>query len=798
LAVFLIISTEDAKATAGNILYVGGSGPGNYTSIQSAIDDANYGDIIFVYSGIYYENVVINKKITLVGENKETTIIDANHREGYAAIITANGATMQEFTVRNSDYRGYNGIETYAGVRIYSYNNSILDCNINNNTIGILLEPSIARLISTNASIFNCNISNNDYGISLYFSANNSIFDCNIENNTAGISLYSSANDSIFNCTFLNDGIVIGEDITVRDRFKLSHFIHNIYNNTVNGKPLLYYKNAQNVELDGDAGQIILVNCSDFEIRNMNIFNVSGSAGIDIDFSDGIDISNCNMSNNYYGVMLYFSTNTSISDCNVINNHNGISLHFSTNNSIFNCTFLNDGIIVWGDITGDKLSYFIHNIYNNTVNGKPLLYYKNAQNVELDGNAGQIILVNCSDFEIRNMNIFNVSGSAGIDIVSGSNVNISNCNMYDNYIGIGLCFSTNISISNCNTSNNVIGILLYSSVNIFEFSTNNLTSTNNLVSNCSISNNTIGILFYFSNNNSIYNNNISNNEYGIYCRGSRDNLIYNNYFDNHLNSYNTDPFDIFDGDNIFNISKTLGKNIIGGNYLGGNYWSDYHGVDMDGDGLGDTMVPHHGDYLPLTTPNYAPIINVSYFHINTKVVDIFTFNASSSYDLDGEIVNYTWQFGDGSIGYGKVVTHTYSSTGIYHVVLTLVDNIGAKNSTTLDLHIITNDTTPPLISIEMPMPQHILIFRIFYKFPLPNPWVIGELPVVLCVSDESGVIDRVEFYIDGKLKYTNTSYPYYHIFREKSFGRLHTITVKAYDGIGNSATAEIKVRWFCF
>ena len=55
-----------------------------------------------------------------------------------------------------------------------------------------------------------------------------------------------------------------------------------------------------------------------------------------------------------------------------------------------------------------------------------------------------------------------------------------------------------------------------------------------------------------------------------------------------------------------------------------------------------------------------------------------TFNASSSYDLDGYIANYTWQFGDGSVGYGKEVIHLYNSKGNYTVNLTLLDNDGGE------------------------------------------------------------------------------------------------------------------------
>jgi len=72
-------TTEKTQSTSrGNWLYVGGSGPGNYTRIQDAIDNASdWGDTVFVYddSSPYYEFLIINKSISLIGENKDTTII---------------------------------------------------------------------------------------------------------------------------------------------------------------------------------------------------------------------------------------------------------------------------------------------------------------------------------------------------------------------------------------------------------------------------------------------------------------------------------------------------------------------------------------------------------------------------------------------------------------------------------------------------------------------------------------------------------------------------------------------------
>ncbi|MCZ2809141.1 MAG: pectinesterase family protein, partial [Candidatus Bathyarchaeota archaeon] len=55
--------------------------PDNYATIQEAINNANEGDTIFVRAGTYYEHVVVDKALSLVGENKHNTIIDGSGNE---------------------------------------------------------------------------------------------------------------------------------------------------------------------------------------------------------------------------------------------------------------------------------------------------------------------------------------------------------------------------------------------------------------------------------------------------------------------------------------------------------------------------------------------------------------------------------------------------------------------------------------------------------------------------------------------------------------------------------------------
>jgi hypothetical protein len=62
------------QQTKGAVVYVGGGGPGNHSTIQEGINAANTGDTVFVYSG-QYGYTIVNKTINLVGENKETTKI---------------------------------------------------------------------------------------------------------------------------------------------------------------------------------------------------------------------------------------------------------------------------------------------------------------------------------------------------------------------------------------------------------------------------------------------------------------------------------------------------------------------------------------------------------------------------------------------------------------------------------------------------------------------------------------------------------------------------------------------------
>jgi nitrous oxidase accessory protein len=202
----------------GGWLYVGGSGPGNYSSIQSAIDDANPGDTIYVYSGTYNENVVVNKNdVTLIGEHKETTIIRGGGQTTRIIVgVSSNGVTISSFTIQNGLYSIHlssssknnitnNNINlNYWGIHLHNSNNNI----ITKNNVNSSLFQGISLSSSSNNTITGNNISNlnNGYGIGLsYPSNNNIIMNNNISNNFGGISLIASSNNTILKNNFIKN-----------------------------------------------------------------------------------------------------------------------------------------------------------------------------------------------------------------------------------------------------------------------------------------------------------------------------------------------------------------------------------------------------------------------------------------------------------------------------------------------------------------------------------------------------------------------------------------------------------------
>ncbi|ENN96529.1 PKD domain containing protein [Methanocaldococcus villosus KIN24-T80] len=108
--------------------------------------------------------------------------------------------------------------------------------------------------------------------------------------------------------------------------------------------------------------------------------------------------------------------------------------------------------------------------------------------------------------------------------------------------------------------------------------------------------------------------------------------------------------------------------------------------------------------------SYPPIANFNYIINGLNV----TFNASPSYDPDGRIIRYIWNFGDGSSleTYNPIVYHIYNNSGVYTVVLTVIDNSNLSDNCTRYIHLYEEN----IFSIPVPIYIHIMILILTFYF----------------------------------------------------------------------------------
>ena len=224
--------TLSQRSSKGNWLYVGGNGPGNYSKIQDAIDNASEGDTVFVYSGLYHESIVINKSIVVSGEDRNTTYIvgdDTHTILNQSAVVAITDATVEfkGFSIQKTSYytsgigitncsrslihQNYvsmfeHGIEVGISDSITVLNNTIQNCTFGiqlsmvkniriegNVILGNKMGYGIEIFTSIRNTILRNTMTNNLYGCILYFSGFSIIKENNFMGNTEQQALFSNS-----------------------------------------------------------------------------------------------------------------------------------------------------------------------------------------------------------------------------------------------------------------------------------------------------------------------------------------------------------------------------------------------------------------------------------------------------------------------------------------------------------------------------------------------------------------------------------------------------------------------------
>jgi len=455
----------------------------------------------------------------------------------------------------------------------------IKNCYFHNGTDGVFINNVTDGILKDNIAT-----SNSDSGLCMGGENYNNTF----VNNTVHLNEDGIQIDNVDNQNFIIDNNVTSnndEGIFLRDSSKIKISDNRVTSSVSKG---IYLENSNDIAISNNTllnnyDGIYLTGSDNNIIRNNSAHNNDNGININLGQSNIIDNNNC--SSNDDGIYVSDSNHDIISNNTIYHTAEGLSLSSCSHTDIYRNVIAQnskEGIRIAGSIDielknnvmkGNSI-YLLHapllywNTHSidesNTVNGKPVCYWKNKTDGTISKETGQVILANCTGITVENQDISD--GTIGILLGHSDGNTISNNFASSNLnSGIMLLYSNSNTVANNNLSSNKAGMVLMGS------------EGNNIVKNYAYQNKNQGIFLYTSNKNRVYHNNIINN-----------------------GNQSTD-----NGNNYWNASYPTG----------GNYFSDYSGEDQysglnqdqsGSDGIGDTNYSigggNNADEYPLMEP----------------------------------------------------------------------------------------------------------------------------------------------------------------------------------------------------
>jgi len=525
-------------------------------------------------------------------------------------------------------------------------------------------------------------------------------------------------------------------NIEVRE-FDYGIYLYHSINNHIAGNNVISTF-SYGIDLENSSNNTISKNV--LTANRWDSIMLSGSSNYNI-------VSRNNVTNNQMGIRVLGGYGNYLSGNYVVANDEGVWIgsHSALRNNSIADNKYNFGVDIDDPLFNSGVSAYINDIdETNTINGKPILYLVNQEDVIIDAQThpagiGYLALVNSTNMTVRNLKIAN-NNEQGILVAYVRNSLIQNVTVAGNLLGIFVQGSSSNHIFGNNATSN-IG---YGGMWITR-------SDNNTISgNIIRGNSPMGLWLSFALHNSIFSNNVTANNYnGIYLEGSRFNFVFSNIiaangngisldggsenrvFGNNLTEnaagvrrYRTLLNKIYHNNFVHNAIQVADETDYGYFYndiwdfgypFGGNFWNDYVVVDFYGgpyqnltgsDGIGDSpyiINTYNRDNYPLTNPwtedRNSPITTINVIG-NLGDNDWFTSNVSVTLNAidDTEVEKTEYSF-DNATWTNYTTPLTLTTEGSIVVYFKSTDTIGNIEETNAKM--IKIDKTIPIGSFSI-------------------------------------------------------------------------------------------------